>query len=51
MVTKELRQRLMAKAAKIKRYEERIKQEFNGEVSNEKVIPDAEESERLWKEI
>ena len=67
MVTEELKQRLMAKVAKIRRYEERIKQykhnqmfnigqervhkEFNGEVSNGKVIPDAEESKRFWKEI
>ena len=67
MVTEELKQRLMAKVAKIRRYEERMKQykqnrmfnidqkrvykEFNGEVSNERVIPDAEESRRFWKEI
>ena len=66
MLTKELKQGLMDKAVKIRRYEERIKQyeqnrmfnihqkrtykEFNGEVSNERVIPDAEES-RFWKEI
>ena len=67
MVTEELKQRLMAKAAKISRYEERIEQykqnrmfnidqkrvnkELNGEVSNERVIPDAGESKRFWKEI
>ena len=60
MVTKESKQRLIAKATKIRKYEERIKQykqnrmfnidqkkvykEFNGEVSNERVIPDTEES-------
>ena len=67
MVTEELKQRHMAKAAKIRRYEERIKQyqqnrmfnidqkgvykEFNGEVYNEKVIPDAEENRTFWEEI
>ena len=67
MVTKELKQRLMAEAAKIRGYEERIKQykqdrmfnidqkrmykEFNREVYYKRVIPHAEESRRFWKEI
>ena len=57
----------MAKATKIRRYEERMKhykqngmfnidqkkvyKEFNGEVSKERVIPDAGESRRFWREI
>ena len=29
----------------------RVYKEFNGEMSNERVIPDAEESRRFWREI
>ena len=67
MVTEELKQSLMAKIAKIRRYEERVKQykhnrmfnidqkrvyeEYNGQVSNERVIPESEGSRRFWKKI
>ena len=60
VVIEELKQRQLAKSAKIKRYEQRIKQyrqnrlfqtdqrklyqELNGEVRAENVIPNAEES-------
>ena len=60
----ELKQRVIAKKAKVKRYEQRIKQyrqnrlfsvdqkrfhqEINGESRQEKIIPNAEESKRLW---
>ncbi|XP_063595812.1 uncharacterized protein LOC134772704 [Penaeus indicus] len=63
----ELKQRLLAKAAKIKRYGDRITQyrqnrmfvteqkkvykELNGGASGESVIPDAEESKKFWSEI
>ena len=66
-VIEELKQRLLAKAAKIKRYGDRITQyrqnrmfaveqkkvykELNGRTSGECVIPDAEESKKFWSEI
>ena len=66
-VIEELKQRLLAKAAKIKRYGDRITQyrqnrmftveqkkvykELNGRTSGEGVIPDAEESKKFWSEI
>ena len=65
-VIEELKQRLLSKAAKIKRYGDRITQyrqnqmfateqkkvykELNGVSSGENVIPDAEESKKLWSE-
>ena len=66
-VIEELKQRLLAKAAKIKRYGDRITQYrqnrmftveqkkvykgLNGRTSGEGVIPDAEESKKFWSEI
>ncbi len=66
-IIEELKQRLVAKAAKIKRYGDRITQfrqnrmfaveqkkvykELNREASGESVIPDAEESKKFWSEI
>ena len=66
-VIEELKQRLLAKAAKIKRYGDRITQyrqnrmfaveqkmvykELNGGARGESVIPDAEESKKFWSEI
>ena len=63
----ELKQRILAKASKIRRYEERIKQyrqnrlftidqnkvyrEINGQINMEKIIPDAAESRIFWSEI
>ena len=63
-VIEELKQRLLAKAAKIKRYGDRITQyrqnrmfaveqkkvykELNGGARGECVIPDAEESKKFW---
>ena len=60
----ELKQRMMAKSAKIRRYEQRIEQfrqsrtfetdqkkiyaEFNGEGIRSNDVPDAEESKRFW---
>ena len=67
VVIEELKQRLQAKAAKLKRYEQRVNQfrinrliqqdqkkvyqEFNGMSKNEGVAPDAEESEQFWSNI
>ena len=31
--------------------QKRVYKKFNGEMSNERVIPNAEESRRFWKEI
>ena len=66
-VIEELKQRLLAKAAKIKRYGDRITQyrqnrmfaveqkkvykELNGGANGKSVIPDAEESKKFWSEI
>ena len=66
-VIEELKQRLLAKAAKIKRYNERITQyrqnrmfavdrkkvlnELNGENRGQNVVPGAEESRKFWSEI
>ncbi|XP_063599561.1 uncharacterized protein LOC134775881 [Penaeus indicus] len=63
----ELKQRVQAKAAKVKRYENRINQyrqnrmfqsnqkglfeELEGNISNETVVPDAEESRKFWNNI
>ena len=63
----ELKQRILAKAAKIKRYEQRrtqykqiilfkqkqnrFYQELNGTAGNENVIPDADESKKFWSDI
>ena len=67
MVLEELKQKLVAKSAKIKRYEQRITQyrqnrlfetdqkkvykELNGEFNGDSVIPDAEESKSFWNGI
>ena len=66
-VIEELKQRLKAKREKIKRYQQRkhqyrqnrtfrtdqkrIYQEMNGNVTQEGVKPDVEESKRLWSGI
>ena len=66
-VLEELKQRILAKAAKIKRYEQRqtqykqnilfkqqqnrFYQELNGTAVNENVIPDADESKKFWSDI
>ena len=63
----ELKQRILAKAAKIKIYEQRRKQykenimfkqdqkrfyqELNDTVGNENVIPDADEIKKFWSDI
>ena len=67
VVIEELKQRLQAKAAKLKRYEQRINQfkinrlfqqdqkkvyqGFNGMPKSDGGAPDAEESERFWSSI
>ena len=67
MVIEELKQRILAKASKIRRYEERIKQyrqnrlftiyqnkvyrEINRQVNMGKIIPNAAESRTFWSEI
>ena len=67
MVMEELKQRILAKAAKIKRYEQRrtqykqnilfkqdqkrFYQELNGKARNENVIPDADKSKKFWSDI
>ena len=64
VIVGELKQRVIAKKAKVKRFEQRIRQhrqnrlfsvdqkrfyqEINGESRKEKIIPDAEESKRFW---
>ena len=66
-VIEELRQRLSAKAAKIRRYEQRIEQykqdrmfrydqkkvyqDLNGENRKQEVKPDAQQSTAFWKDI
>lgn len=66
-VLEELKQRILARAAKIKRYDQqrtqykqnimlnqdqkRFYQELNGTVRNENVIPDADESKKFWSDI
>ena len=66
-VLEELKQRILAKAAKIKRYDQRrtqykqnilfkqdqkrFYQELNGTARNENVIPDADESKKFWSDI
>ena len=67
VVTEELKQRLIAKKAKLMRYDQRAKQyeqnrlyrvdqkrfyqEINGERTNEAVIPDSDESQKFWSDI
>ena len=67
VVIEELKERLQAKVAKLKRYEQRVNQfrinrlfqqdqkkiyqEFNGTSKSEGVAPDAGESERFWSSI
>ncbi len=67
VILEELKQRLQAKAAKLKRYERRIEQyrlnglfqqdqkrvyqELNGEMKTEGTVPDADESEHFWSGI
>ena len=67
LVIEELKRKLLAKSAKIKRYEQRITQyrqnrlfetdqknvyeELNGEFNGESVVPDAEESKTFWNGI
>ena len=67
LVIEERKQKLLAKSAKIKRYEQRITQyrqnrlfetdqkkvyeELNGEFNGESVIPDSEESKSFWSGI
>ena len=67
VVMEELKQRLNAKAMKVKRYEQRIKQyqqnrlfrvdqkrfyqQVSGELGNEKIVPNAADSVRFWKGI
>ena len=66
-VIEELKQRITAKASKIKRFDQRITQyrqnrtfnidqkkifkELDGNIRHERVIPDAEESKRFWSDI
>ena len=66
-VLEELKQRILAKAAKIKRYDQRrtqykqnilfkqdqkrFYQELNGTARNENVIPDTDESKKFWSDI
>ena len=66
-VIEELKQRLVAKAAKVKRYEQRgeqfkqnrlfdqdqkrFYQQLNGNTGQERIIPNAEESKEFWNEI
>ena len=63
----ELKQRLIAKKAKLMIYDKRIKQyeqnrlyrvdqkrfyqEINGERTNEAMIPDSDESQKFWNDI
>ena len=63
----ELKQRTLAKIAKVKRYDGRVKQcqqkrlfqsgqkrfyrELNGDVKGEKIVPDTEESNIFWSSI
>ena len=67
VVMEELKQRILAEAVKIKRYErwrtqykqnilfnqdqKRFYQELNGTARNENVIPDADESKTFWSDI
>ena len=67
MVIEELKQRVKAKAAKIKKYEERNNQflqnrlfqtnskrlfeKIDGKERNYGIIPDAEESKTLWSDV
>ncbi len=67
VVIEELKQRVMAKAAKVKRYESRINQyrqnrmfqsnqkrlfeELDGNTRNDTIVPDAEESKEFWNGI
>ena len=66
-VVEELKQRIIAKSAKIKRYDQRINQfrqnrifsvdqkkiykELNGIEDRTNEVPDAEESRRFWGDI
>ena len=67
LIIKKLKQKLLAKSAKIKRYQQRITQyrqnrmfetdqkkvyeELSGEFNSESVIPDAEENKSFWNGI
>ena len=67
VVIEELKQRLKAKSARIRRYQNRINQyrqsrmlrvkqkkvfkELNGEILSERVVPHAEESKKFWEEM
>ena len=67
MVIEELKQRLIAKKTKFKRYEQRISQfrqnqlfqvnqkqvykELNGEEHNDRIIPNSEDSIKFWSDI
>ena len=67
VVTEELKQHLIAKKAKLMRYDQRVKQyeqnrlyrvdqkrfcqEINGERTNEAVISDSDESQKFWSGI
>ena len=66
-VTEELKQKMLAKSAKVRRYEQRIEQfiqnrifgfkqkkvyaEFNGGGVRANDVPNAEESKRFWGDI
>ena len=67
MVIAELKQRLIAKKAKVKRYKQRISQfrqnqlfhvnqkqvykDLNGEKQGDRIIPNAEDSIKFWSDI
>ena len=67
LVTEELKQRLIAKKTKVKRYEQRISQfrqnqlfqvnqkqvykDLNGEKQGDKIIPNSEDSIKFWSDI
>ena len=67
LVTEELKQRLIAKKTKVKRYEQRsfqfrqyrlfqanqkqVYKDLNGEKQGDRIIPNAEDSIRFWSDI
>ena len=67
LVIKDLKQRLIAKKTKVKRYEQRISQfrqnqlfqvnqkqvykDLNGEKQGDKIIPNSEDSIKFWSDI
>ena len=67
LVIKDLKQRLIAKKTKVKRYEQRISQfrqnrlfqvnqkqvykDLNGEKQDDKIIPNSEDSIKFWSDI